>query len=626
MKMKLGIKLIISFLIVLALTAYIGISGLNGQSRIHENAKIIAESKLGQTRILGAMNRQNADYRIYLLDYVLAAVRNDKAGAADFELKMEDAATVFEKNYPEIEPLILTATGKGMFENVKKAWTELRAADQQVILAAKQGDHDKAADLLLGDSRTKYNNSTKTIEDFVSFNKAEIDKLVAANEDAYATNRIVSLIILTIALVLGIGLAVYISNGISKPAALVAETALRVAEGDLTVEQLNVKTKDEIKDMADAFNKMVGNLRTVVREIGGASQTVAATSEEMSATAEEASNATTSVASAIQEVAKGSNEQARSINESVLVMEQVARSVEQIAGGAQEQSKNAVETNSLVEDMVAKIDSMAEGIQVVKQAAERNGEVAETGGRDVEKTINGMVNVKKAVFDTARRIQELGEQSHKIGEIIQVIDDIAEQTNLLALNAAIEAARAGEHGKGFAVVADEVRKLAERSGKATKEIADLITAVQRDTEIAVESMEVGTKEVEDGVVIAQKAGDSLKEIVSSVHEAGKQVSNIVSLLDGIMASSQGVLKAITNVAAVTEENTAATEEISGAIREVDSSIQTVSQISGESAAAAEQVSASTEELTASVEQIAASSQQLAEMAQELQNTVNQFRV
>ncbi|ADG81061.1 methyl-accepting chemotaxis sensory transducer [Thermincola potens JR] len=211
---------------------------------------------------------------------------------------------------------------------------------------------------------------------------------------------------------------------------------------------------------------------------------------------EEATKATQQVAQTIEQVAKGSTEQSKNVTETVQVMDQVAQSIQQIAAGAGEQSKNVASTTALVENMVKKIDDMAEGMETVKQVSEQNGAVATNGGQAVERTVKGMLQVKDAVFETARKINELGEQSQKIGEIIQVIDDIAEQTNLLALNAAIEAARAGEHGKGFAVVADEVRKLAERSSKATKEIADLITNIQKGTKVAVESMQVGTREVD----------------------------------------------------------------------------------------------------------------------------------
>jgi len=194
------------------------------------------------------------------------------------------------------------------------------------------------------------------------------------------------------------------------------------------------------------------------------------------------------------------------------------------------------------------------------------------------------------------------------------------------LNAAIEAARAGEHGKGFAVVADEVRKLAERSGKATKEIAELITDIQRGTKAAVESMETGTQEVEEGVILAQEAGKSLNEIVTGVKDTGENVNRIMGIINEILTGSQEVSKAVNNVAAITEENTASTEEMSASTQQVNSSMQNVASISEENASAAEEVSASTEELTASVEEISASSEQLAKMAQEMNEMVSQFQV
>lgn len=626
MKLRIGPKLILSFLAVLLLTTYIGISGINSQSTINDKAKEIGTNRLVKIGILGTMNGYSGDYRICVLNYMFAIQRNDHELAVEYEKKINDQINLWESQYPELDRLTLNAEGKKLLEDAKTAWSELKAVDQQMLGLVDQGKIAEALQLLYGESRDKYYKSNETLVSLNKYNKEAADKVVVANQKAYESARNTAIIVLVVAVLVGLGLAIFIAKDISKRVALVAETALRVAEGDLTVEDLHVKTKDEIGDMARAFNQMLENLRTIVREINSTSQSVAATSEEMSATAEEATGATTNVANAIQQVAKGSTEQSKGITETVQVMEQVASSIEQIAAGAQDQSREAMKTTNLVNDMVAKIDDMAEGIQIVKQVSDQNGVVAENGGRDVQKTVSGMLNVKKAVFESAQRIQDLGEQSNKIGEIIQVIDDIAEQTNLLALNAAIEAARAGEHGKGFAVVADEVRKLAERSGKATKEIAELITSVQRGTKVAVESMEVGTKEVEAGVEIAQQAGDSLKEIVQGVSAAGDKVNSIVQLISDIMASSQGVDKAINNMAAVTEENTAASEEISTAVQQVDASMQGVSALSQESAASAEEVSASTEELTAAIEQIAGSSQHLAVMSQDLQKLISRFRV
>lgn len=419
---------------------------------------------------------------------------------------------------------------------------------------------------------------------------------------------------------------IFLNRSISKPVIGLAESLARVAEGDLTVSELKVTTKDEIGTMTKAFNSMLESLKNVLHQINTASQSVASTSRQLSSNSNEASKATEQVAGAIEEVAKGSGEQSRSVGETVEVMIQVARSIEQIASGAQEQSKNVINTIEIVDEMVNRVDEMAKGMQKVREVSEQSKAIAENGGQAVERTVTGMFKVKESTSDTAGKINQLGEQSQKIGEIIQVIDDIAEQTNLLALNAAIEAARAGEHGKGFAVVADEVRKLAERSSKATKEIAELITGMQHGTEAAVASMQVGATEVEEGVNLAKEAGGALREILRGVQTSSEHVNLVMNLIEKILNGSQEVSRAVNNVAAITEENTAATEQMSASAQQVSSSMLNVASISEENASAAEEVSASTQELTASIEEISSSSEQLSQMARELQNLVAKFRL
>jgi methyl-accepting chemotaxis protein len=218
------------------------------------------------------------------------------------------------------------------------------------------------------------------------------------------------------------------------------------------------------------------------------------------------------------------------------------------------------------------------------ESSRRTSESASTGVAVVQETIVGMGKIAERVKQTAATIDALGTRSEQIGEIIGTIEDIADQTNLLALNAAIEAARAGEQGRGFAVVADEVRALAERTTKATKEIGTMIKAIQSETREAVKSMEEGVREVEKGAVSSEKSGESLQEILDQINEVTMQINQI---------------------ATAAEQQTATTSEITTNIHQVTEVVQ-------QSARGAEETSSS--------------AAQLADQSQQLQNLVGRFRV
>lgn len=263
---------------------------------------------------------------------------------------------------------------------------------------------------------------------------------------------------------------------------------------------------------------------------------------------------------------------------------QISSSSEEMAAGSQEQSSQTSEIASSVEEMTKTIMDTTKNSAKASEAAANSGKIAKEGGIVVGETIQGMNRVAKSVKKSAETVQALGKSSNEIGEIIQVIDDIADQTNLLALNAAIEAARAGEQGRGFAVVADEVRKLAERTTKATKEIASMIKQIQRDTEEAVITMDQGTIEVDKGIELADKAGLSLKQIINGAQE---------------------VVDLSTQVAAASEEQSATAEEISKNI---------------------EAISSVTQQSSAGVQQIARAAEDLNRLTDNLQNIVAKFKI
>ncbi|TLN10193.1 methyl-accepting chemotaxis protein, partial [bacterium] len=378
--------------------------------------------------------------------------------------------------------------------------------------------------------------------------------------------------------------------------------------------------------MAEAINRMVDSLRELIRGASSTSEQVAATSEELAAVARETTATTKEVAKAIEDLTQGNNRQSERSNSSVIAMSQLTQAIDQIASGAQEQARDIVHTSQMINEMAQSIEQVAGNAQNILDAAGQTANAAEKGKTAVGQAVEGMRTIQETVFAAASKIKDLGQRSQQIGEIIQVIDDIAEQTNLLALNAAIEAARAGEHGKGFAVVADEVRKLAERSGKATKEIADLITSIQNGTVEAVASMETGTSEVQKGVRLADNAGEALSEILATIQTTNLQVQSIAAATRQMTANSVEVVKAVDNVSAITEESTAATQQMAASSSQVDDSVKAIAELAQSNAAAAEEVFASTEQMHATAGQTAASAQVLEKMSLDLQKMLGRFRL
>ena len=299
-----------------------------------------------------------------------------------------------------------------------------------------------------------------------------------------------------------------------------------VAMGDLTV-KVNVDEKSDLYELGIDLETSITELR----------------------------NALLSVSEVTNAVASASN--------------QISSSSEEMAAGAQEQSSQTMEVAGAVEEMTKTIMETTRNSGNAADAAKNAGIIAKEGGKVVEETIQGMNRVAEVVKQSAETVEALGKSSDQIGEIIQVINDIADQTNLLALNAAIEAARAGEQGRGFAVVADEVRKLAERTTKATKEIAAMIRQIQKDTEDAVVSMHQGTVEVEKGKELADKAGKSLIQIISGSEEVVDMATQVAAASEEQSAAAEQISKNLEGIRNVTQEGAAGIQQIAHASEDLN---------------------------------------------------------
>ena len=369
------------------------------------------------------------------------------------------------------------------------------------------------------------------------------NKMKASDEEFAADVKKAIMQALTIGLVgilLQAGLAGWLLRTILKPIGALRLMLMDISQGDgdLT-KRLDDSTKDELADISKYFNLFIDKLRGIVNQISSTSSQVAAASNQLHSTAEH------------------------------------------IATGAEEVAAQAGTVATAGEEMSATSGDIAQNCQLASESAQRASQSAHNGAEVVERTVAVMGQIALKVQESARTVESLGARSDQIGAIIGTIEDIADQTNLLALNAAIEAARAGEQGRGFAVVADEVRALADRTTRATKEIGEMIKAIQKETKGAVASMEQGVREVETGTIEAARSGQALKDILQQVSDVAMQVNQI---------------------ATAAEEQTATTSEISSNMHQITEVVQETSQGAHESATAAAQLNGNAEELQRLVRQ------------------------
>jgi methyl-accepting chemotaxis protein len=402
-----------------------------------------------------------------------------------------------------------------------------------------------------------------------------------------------------------------------------ARIADAMAGGDLTHD---VTPKCDRDAFGLAFAGMVANLRELVGQVQSSAIALTAASQQLGSVANQTGSAVQQVTGAVQNVAAGAGDTSRTAQEGNLAMTQLGQAVAGIARGAAEQAQQVQAASASSASMAEGVAQVSVSAKQVADSSQRTKTSAEVGWRAVQEAIHGLAEINTVVRDAADKVQELGRLSQKIGTVVETIDDIAEQTNLLALNAAIEAARAGEHGRGFAVVADEVRKLAERSSRETRQIGELIRAVQQGTSTAVSAIEAGTGQVQAGASKADQAGTALREILTAVEGTVDEAREIASSAENVSAAARSVTAAMQAISAVTDENTASTEEMAAQAEQVTSAIQAIATVSEEQSGATEEVSASAEEMSAQVEELTVHAQELLATAEHLQSLVARFKL
>jgi methyl-accepting chemotaxis protein len=540
--MKIGTRMLIMFAVGLLGVLVLFVSSFVIIGKVKVNGPIYKEIILGKDLAADILPPP-----AYILEsYLLVQLASNEADVSEIQKLLTDLNKQ-KKDFDQSHESWRRQLPEGEIKKALQGAYEPAAAFYDKALtvyfpALLKGDGKSAQEILRGALKTSYLAHRQQIDRLVTLVNKHCEQTEKSAAGSLNYFLIILCIVVVVILVLSAVISRFISSSITRPIAKCVEAADLLATGDLTVQLSVTSSKDETGQLMSSMKNMVDNLRDLVESTVAVSSNIATASSQLHVTSEQ-------IATGTEEVAAQTNTVAVASGQMSATSEDIARNC--ILAAASSKQTSATATN---------------GVSIVQE------------------TILGMEQIAARVRQAAQTVGALGERSDQIGQIIGTIEDIADQTNLLALNAAIEAARAGEQGRGFAVVADEVRALAERTTRATQEISVMIKAIQNQTREAVRSMEEGVGEVVLGSASSQKSGEALQEILNQINEVTMQINQI---------------------ATAAEEQTATTGEISSNILQISGVVQ-------QTASGAEETSAA--------------AAQLAQQAQQLKDLVARFRI
>ena len=367
--------------------------------------------------------------------------------------------------------------------------------------------------------------------------------------------------LMQVALAVGIGVAAIIAivlllvanRIIRRNITSVQMVANEVAKGNLQVDDVKIKSRDEIANLADSINQMKTSLYDIINDVNHSGRSITTQSQEL-------------------------NRAALSLREG---SEQIASTMEELSSGAETQAGSASQISGLTESLVEKMNHSYENSQQITVSSEEVLNLSTDGRQKMADSVSQMQQIHAIVEDSVTKVNGLAKQSGEISTLVEVIKDIADQTNLLALNAAIEAARAGEHGRGFAVVADEVRKLAEQVGNSVNDITQIVTEIQTESDAVSKALETGYQEVSVGTKQIHSTQQSFEGIDAAISQMAGQIQEITANLKGVLDESVDMNRSAEEIASISEESAAGIEETAASVEEASNSMEGITQVASE---------------------------------------------
>ena len=619
--MTIGKKLYLGFGAVLAIMFCLFIINLFTVRREY-TAQDTVRATLSVVQTIENVRFQMMENRLYLGNYLLSGDLRDEdktnKGVADLLAMLKDGQA--KSNDAGLRSALAQVA------ETEGSWAENFA--KQMMAKRHQVD---AGDATVSDLQIYYlqhdpaswvNKSSAVLDDASRAVRKSLDDSNASASSATALSTWVTSLGTLGAILIGLFVAFYTAKSIKEPLYHLIDVAHRIGESGDLEQSIDIHRKDEVGALAENFNKMIVHLKEMAAVSaaiaeGQLSVTVQPRSQQdtmakafaqmtrglrelvrqVRDSAAQVASGSGQMASASDESAKVSVQAASAIDEVTSTMHEMSINVQNVVKNTQVQASSVAETSASIDQMVTSIQRVADTAKLLVDISHRSREEAQTGMATMEKATEGLNRTSHAIQSSAEIIDVLGRRADDIGKIIEVIDDLAEQTNLLALNAAIEAARAGEHGLGFAVVAEEVRKLAEKSTQSTKEISELIQGIQKEAREAVENMEKSTTMVQEGLLLNKDLSFALEKISDVVSEVYKFSQEIGAATTEQSSGSSQIAKATNRLTEITQEiNSSVEEQASGsqavvrAMEKMRELVQQSTSSSTELAAAAEQMS------------------------------------
>lgn len=561
--MTVGKKLNIAFYVLIVLMIVSLVVSFVNLNNIEEKTDEALDRRVVQIQIIDDIRylvmAESSTFRKMIIE------QNSKSESELFAIQQ----TIGER-ISELESMVTSDMMKEHLSEVKQLQESYEEIIGKSIVEYEAGNIEVADQIIFVDL-TKVGEQLRAVtEEMLTFQNGQITAINEETKSSIATSKTTSIVILVVSLIVSVFLVGYVRRSITTPLLNVVSAVQVVSDGDLTEGDLQVRSKDEIGQLSTAVNTMKGNLKSLIQSVqensehlSAAAQQLSASTEEVTASTEDMTNRVTTTAETVKSNAQAALESARATDETAAGVQRIAESTHSLNASSQDTSETA-----------------SEGENIIRRAEQQ------------------MQTINLSTSAVNELVQKLSKQTEEIENISRVITDITDQTNLLALNAAIEAARAGEHGKGFAVVADEVRKLAEESRESASQIFDLTVEIKGDTQNVEKAVSESLASVEDGVNIIGDAGNSFRSIVQAVEKMTIQI----------------------------EEISATSEEISASAEEVSASVNEISNGSTESANDVDMVAAAIEQQAATMQQVNSVAIELSEKALNLQQEIQKFQI